>query len=80
MDNPPTPDQPRSIKTSDVVVTETKPDITPLSASYKLSLKQSAFFTTQTGIEDDEALKQHIVEVQGRAYKVCPRQPPGSMH
>ncbi|KAG8219103.1 hypothetical protein J3R82DRAFT_4868 [Butyriboletus roseoflavus] len=70
MDNQLTSDQPRSIKTGDVILTATKSDTSPLSASYKLSPKQSEFFKTQIGIEDDEALKKHIMEVQERAYKV----------
>jgi hypothetical protein len=29
-----------------------------------------AFFKQQTGINDDELLKQHIMQVQAKAYKV----------
>lgn len=29
-----------------------------------------AFFKQQTGIHDDELLKQHIMQVQAKAYKV----------
>lgn len=39
---------------------------------YKLSPAQAAFFKTQTGIDDDEDLKRHILEVQAKAYKVAP--------
>lgn len=47
-----------------------KPDIPPLSVHYRLSPEQAAFFKAQTGIDDDEALKKHILEVHARAYKV----------
>jgi hypothetical protein len=30
----------------------------------------AAFFKKVTGIHDDEALKQHILDVQAKAYKV----------
>ncbi|KAG2051628.1 hypothetical protein BDR06DRAFT_889242 [Suillus hirtellus] len=36
---------------------------------YKMSPAQAAFFKTQTGIDDDEDLKRHILEVQAKAYK-----------
>jgi hypothetical protein len=36
---------------------------------YNLSPAQAAFFKTQTGIDDDEDLKRHILEVQAKAYK-----------
>lgn len=36
---------------------------------YNLSPEQAAFFKTQTGIDDDEELKRHILEVQAKAYK-----------
>ncbi|KAG2367878.1 hypothetical protein BDR07DRAFT_1392400 [Suillus spraguei] len=39
---------------------------------YKLSPAQAAFFKTQTGIDNDEDLKRHILEVQAKAYKVAP--------
>ncbi|KAG1821674.1 uncharacterized protein BJ212DRAFT_914119 [Suillus subaureus] len=39
---------------------------------YNLSPAQAAFFKTQTGIDDDEDLKRHILEVQAKAYKVAP--------
>ena len=29
------------------------------------------FFKQQTGIQDDDELKAHILEVQAEAYKVC---------
>lgn len=31
-----------------------------------------AFFKRETGIDDDEQLKQHIMEVQAKAYQVFP--------
>lgn len=36
---------------------------------YNLSPEQAAFFKTHTGIDDDEELKRHILEVQAKAYK-----------
>ncbi|KAF8549933.1 hypothetical protein OG21DRAFT_1514638 [Imleria badia] len=64
------PDQLRTVKAGDLILTATKPDNKPLFASYKLSQEQSAFFKAQTRIKDYEALKQHIVEVQARTYRV----------
>lgn len=52
------------------VTAATMPGILPLSIRYKLSPGQTAFFKSQTGIDDDEALKNHILGVQERAYKV----------
>ncbi|KAG1731986.1 uncharacterized protein EDB91DRAFT_1330297 [Suillus paluster] len=39
---------------------------------YNLRPEDSAFFKELTGIEDDAALKQHILDVQAKAYKVAP--------
>ncbi|KAG2055200.1 hypothetical protein BDR06DRAFT_1020442 [Suillus hirtellus] len=39
---------------------------------YSLSSEQAEFFKAQTGINDDEDLKRHILEVQAKAYKVAP--------
>ena len=36
----------------------------------KLDNKERQFFKDQTGITDDEALDQHIIEVQAKAWKV----------
>lgn len=36
---------------------------------YSLSPKQAEFFKAQTGINDNEDLKKHILEVQAKAYK-----------
>lgn len=46
------------------------PDAPTLSIHYRLSPEQTTFFKAQTGIDDDAALKEHILEVQERAYKV----------
>lgn len=35
---------------------------------YNLDDEEKAFFQTQTKINDDEALKQHILAVQRKAY------------
>ncbi|KAG1750826.1 hypothetical protein EDB19DRAFT_1825069 [Suillus lakei] len=36
---------------------------------YSLSSEEAAFFKAQIGIDDDENLKRHILEVQAKAYK-----------
>ena len=38
--------------------------------NYDLKDEAVAFFKSQTGIEEDEALKQHILAVQAKAYAV----------
>jgi len=37
---------------------------------YNLSDEERAFFKQQTGIQDDDELKAHILQVQAEAYKV----------
>ena len=37
---------------------------------YDLQPHETAFFKQQTGIYDDELLKQHIIQVQTKAYEV----------
>ena len=37
---------------------------------YNLQPLEAAFFKQQTGIHDDELLKQHIIQVQTKAYEV----------
>ncbi|KAG1880093.1 hypothetical protein F4604DRAFT_517966 [Suillus subluteus] len=39
---------------------------------YRLSSEEAAFFKAQIGIDDDEDLKRHILEVQAKAYKIVP--------
>jgi len=39
---------------------------------YYLTDEERTFFKQQTGIQDDEELKAHILEVQAEAYKVHP--------
>lgn len=39
---------------------------------YKLTSEEAAFFKAQIGIDDDEDLKRHILEVQAKAYKIAP--------
>ncbi|KAG2367867.1 hypothetical protein BDR07DRAFT_1350441 [Suillus spraguei] len=39
---------------------------------YGLSFEEAAFFKAQTGIDNDEDLKRHILEVQAKAYKIAP--------
>ena len=38
---------------------------------YDLTDEECSFFKQQTGIQDDDELKAHIVQVQAKAYKVC---------
>ena len=38
---------------------------------YDLTDEECSFFKQQTGIQDDDELKAHIVQVQAEAYKVC---------
>lgn len=43
----------------------------PLDQSlYRLDELESTFFKSQTGIQDDEELKSHILEIQDEAYAV----------
>lgn len=37
---------------------------------YELAEDETAFFKAQTGIQDDAALKNHILTIQEEAYKV----------
>ena len=39
-------------------------------SKYDLSAEQKSFFKQQTGIETDEELKEHILEVQRAAWEV----------
>ncbi|KAG1781671.1 hypothetical protein EV702DRAFT_1193151 [Suillus placidus] len=39
---------------------------------YGLSSEEATFFKAQIGIDDDEDLKRHILEVQAKAYKIAP--------
>lgn len=38
---------------------------------YRLDDEEKTFFKAQTGIEDDEELKKHILGVAAEAYAVC---------
>ncbi|KAI0322178.1 hypothetical protein OF83DRAFT_20012 [Amylostereum chailletii] len=42
------------------------------AALYKPGDAESAFFKQQTGIQDDEELKSHIVDIQAKAFAVHP--------
>ncbi|KDQ63332.1 hypothetical protein JAAARDRAFT_29353 [Jaapia argillacea MUCL 33604] len=51
------------------------PHIPPIpldSSLYSLDEAELAFFKAQTGIQDEEELKKHIIAVQEKAYKVYP--------
>ncbi|KAG2154061.1 hypothetical protein DEU56DRAFT_726242 [Suillus clintonianus] len=39
---------------------------------YSLSPEQAAFFKSQVGIDNDEDLRKHILEVQAKAHKIAP--------
>ncbi|KAF8807056.1 hypothetical protein BYT27DRAFT_7224114 [Phlegmacium glaucopus] len=45
-----------------------KPKLDP--GLYNLQPHEVAFFKQQTGIQDDEVLKQHIIQVQAKAYEI----------
>jgi len=56
-----------------VPMTSTGLPIIPLDAElYALGEDELAFFKTQTGIIDEEELKEHIIKVQTEAYAVHP--------
>jgi hypothetical protein len=38
---------------------------------YNLSEEERAFLKQQTGIQDDDELKAHVLRLQAEAYKVC---------
>jgi len=41
---------------------------------YDFTEEERTFFKQQTGIEDDNELKAHILRVQAEAYEVCIRE------
>lgn len=40
-------------------------------SKYSLDAEELDFFKSWTGIDNDEALKRHIISVQDEAYEVC---------
>jgi hypothetical protein len=42
---------------------------------YDLNDEERSFFKLQTGIQDDDELKAHIIQVQTEAYKVRNSEP-----
>ncbi|KAH7907891.1 hypothetical protein BJ138DRAFT_425752 [Hygrophoropsis aurantiaca] len=45
----------------------------PLDANfYKIGAEELSFFKSSTGIQDDDALKEHILIIQEKAYAVAP--------
>ena len=48
----------------------TKPKLDP--SLYSLDSDEAAFFKQLTGISDEQALKEHILAVQSKAYEVSP--------
>jgi len=62
---------------SDVVfdlkkVAQMMPALTDAEKRYALEEEEIAFFKQQSGIEDDQQLKEHILKVQAEAYAVFP--------
>ena len=51
--------------------THLSPDMTLDERLYDLTNEERSFFRQQTGIQDEDELKAHIVQVQAEAYKVC---------
>ena len=52
--------------------TQLRPDVLALDERlYDLTDEERSFFKQQTGIQDDDELKAHILQVQAEAYKVC---------
>jgi hypothetical protein len=49
--------------------TPSKPIVALDTSLYSLSTEEAAFFKAQTGIDDDEDLKKHILDVQAKAYE-----------
>ena len=43
----------------------------PVNPGLYLDPNTAAFFKKETGIDDDTALREHIIAVQADAYKVC---------
>lgn len=54
----------------EVTTAKSVSDTVPLGAAYALSPEQAAFFKTETGIDNDDDLKAHILDVQKKAYQV----------
>jgi hypothetical protein len=50
--------------------TQLSPDMTLDERLYDLTDEERSFFKQQTGMQDDDELKAHIVQVQAEAYKV----------
>ncbi|KAI0257018.1 hypothetical protein BJV78DRAFT_1116611 [Lactifluus subvellereus] len=48
------------------------PDRKPNERLYSLSEEERAFLKEQTGIQDDDELKAHVLRLQAEAYKVFP--------
>ena len=44
----------------------------PLNVTFNLKPEELEFYKTQTGITDDEELKEHVLAVQKEAYAVHP--------
>lgn len=53
---------------------EIAPDVSPVDKSlYRIRPEEKEFFKQATGINDEEELKEHIFEIQAKAYTVCSR-------
>jgi len=69
----------RRTTSTSIIMSELAPPLydskaTSLSDGYSLDPDELAFFKQETGIQDEAALKEHILTVQAEAYKVCTRQ------
>ena len=53
-----------------MMTSETKQIFVPNTSLYRLSPEEFAFFSSQTGITDEEELKNHIIAVATQAFDV----------
>lgn len=52
------------------MASDTKQIFVPNTSLYELSPEEFAFFSSQTGITDEEELKNHIIAVATQAFDV----------
>lgn len=65
-------DKKREMMDEETAKIEAQRSFPPLDESrYNLRPQDAALFKELTGIEDDDALKDHILKVQAKAYKVA---------
>lgn len=51
--------------------TQLTPDMALDERLYDLTEEERTFFKQQTGIQGDDELKAHLIQVQAEAYEVC---------